>query len=89
MLRDHLVCIINDGGNQRRLLSEPDLTYNKSLYLAQAMEAPERNVQDLKGSIVDIEKLYLVKDTAQKGQSIYIYIFVRAAIVQLNFTLKI
>ena len=46
MLRDHLVCIINDGGNQRRLLSEPDLTYNKSLYLAQAMEAPERNVQD-------------------------------------------
>ena len=73
MLRDRLVCGINDGGIQRRLLSEPDLTYKKSLDLAQAMEADERNVQDLKSSKVDIEKLYLVKDTAQKGKNISCY----------------
>ena len=85
MLRDRLVCGINDGGIHR-LLSEPDLTYKKSLDLAQAMEADERNVQDLKSSKVDIEKLYLVKDTAQKG---YRVIVVGTTIVQLNVTLKI
>ena len=30
MLRDRLVCGINDSGVQRRLLSEPDLTYRKA-----------------------------------------------------------
>ena len=73
MLRDRLVCGINDGGIQRRLLSEPDLTYKKSLNLAQAMEAAERNVQDLKGSNVGIEKLYMVKDTTQRSQNISCY----------------
>ena len=67
MLGDRLVCGINDRGIQRRLLSEPDLTYKKSLDLAQAMEAAERNVQDLKSSKVDIEKFYLVRDTAQRS----------------------
>ena len=38
MLRDRLVSGINDGGIQRRLLSEPDLTYKKSLDFAQATE---------------------------------------------------
>ena len=73
MLRDRLVCGINDGGIQRRLLSEPELTYKKALDLAQAMEAAERNVLDLKGSKVDTEKLYLVKDTVSKNQGISCY----------------
>lgn len=47
MLRDRLVCGINDDRTQRRLLSETDLTFDSALSLAQAMETANRNVQDL------------------------------------------
>ena len=67
MLRERLVCGINDGGIQRRLLAEPDLTYKKSLDLAQAMEAAENNVQ---GSKVGIEKLYWIKDSPKESNYI-------------------
>ena len=73
MLRDRLVCDINDGGIQSRLLPEPDLTCKKSVDLTQAIEAAERNTQDLNGSKVGIEKLYLVKDIAQRSQNISCY----------------
>ncbi|XP_065902584.1 uncharacterized protein [Dysidea avara] len=36
MIRDQLVCGINDSHIQRRLLAEPDLTYKKAFDLAQA-----------------------------------------------------
>ena len=49
MLRDRLVCGINDVRIQRRLLSEPDLTYKRAFDLAQAMEVAERNAQILLG----------------------------------------
>ena len=39
MLRDCLVCGINDHRMQRRLLAEKELTFAKALELAQAMEA--------------------------------------------------
>ena len=47
MLRDRLVCGINDQRLQRRLLAEPNLTYTKAFELAQAMEAADRNAKDL------------------------------------------
>ena len=47
MLRDHLVCGINDQRLQRRLLAEPNLTYTKAFELAQATEAADRNAKDL------------------------------------------
>ena len=47
MLRDRLVCGINDQRLQRRLLSEPELTFAKALELAQAAEAAERNAKEL------------------------------------------
>ena len=47
MLRDRLVCGIEDGRIQRRLLSEPDLAFKKAFEIAQAMESAERNAQDL------------------------------------------
>ena len=47
MLRDRLVCGIDDGRIQRRLLSKPDLAFKKAFDIAQAMESAERNAQDL------------------------------------------
>ena len=48
MIRDRLVCGINDDAIQKRLLSEPDLTYSKSVEIAQNMEMAAQNVKELK-----------------------------------------
>ena len=53
MLRDRLVCGINDKRMQRRLLSEPELTYQKAFDLAQAMESAEKHTQSLHVPISD------------------------------------
>lgn len=46
MLRDRLVCGINDDRIQRRLLSDDGLTFDKALKFAQAMEAANRDIVD-------------------------------------------
>ena len=38
MLRDHLVCGINDPNTQRRLLSEVNLTFHKAFEIVQGLE---------------------------------------------------
>ena len=48
MLRDQLVCGINDDNIQRRLLSEDTLTFDKALKFAQ--EVANRGIQDLQGA---------------------------------------
>ena len=48
MIRDRLVCGINDDGIQRRLLAEQDLTYKKAVELAQSLETALQNMKDLK-----------------------------------------
>ena len=60
-------------GIQRRLLAEPELTYKKAFDLAHAMGAAERNLQDLKGPKVGVEKVYTVKESAAKKQIISCY----------------
>ena len=51
MLRDRLVCGINDRKLQRRLLSEAALTYDRAFVLAQALEAADKSAKELeKGS---------------------------------------
>lgn len=47
MLRDRLVCGIADDRIQRRLLVEPDLTFDKALKLAQAIETANKDIRDL------------------------------------------
>ena len=47
MLRDRLVCGINDSRLQRRLLAEKDLTFQTAMDIAQAMEAADRSAKDL------------------------------------------
>ena len=48
MIRDRLVCGINDDALQKRLLAEPDLTYEKAVKLAKSHETATQNVEDLK-----------------------------------------
>ena len=48
MLRDRLVCGINNEQIQRKLLSEPELTYKKVLELAQGLKAATKNLCMLK-----------------------------------------
>jgi len=52
MLRDRLVCGVNHKTIQKRLLSERDLTYEKAYSLAQAIEAAERDAENLKPGAV-------------------------------------
>ena len=47
MLRDRLVCGINDSRIQRRLFSEPNLTFQKAFDLALAMEIADKDTQDM------------------------------------------
>lgn len=58
MLRDRLVCGINDDRIQRRLLSEPDdkLTWERALELATAMETAMKDVAQLQQKTVGQEE---------------------------------
>ena len=47
MLRDRLVCGIQDENIQKRLLAEKRLTFAKAMELAQGMEAATKNVREL------------------------------------------
>jgi len=47
MLRDRLVCGINDPQIQKRLLSEPKLTFQKALDLSLAFEAATKDAKHL------------------------------------------
>ncbi len=59
-LRDRLVCGLRNEAIQRRLLSKSDLTFAKALEIAQAMEAAEKNAQQLKVADTPIQLMYSV-----------------------------
>ena len=48
MLRDHLVCEVNEETIQCRLLAESGLTLKKTLKIAQGLEAAARNVREIR-----------------------------------------
>jgi len=48
MIRDRLVCGINDDAIQRKLLAETELTYAKSLTIAKGLEAAAQNLKEMK-----------------------------------------
>ena len=48
MLRDLIVCGINDDGLQRHLLAQPALDYNKAVESAMNMEAAAKSVRELR-----------------------------------------
>jgi len=47
MLRDRIVCGINNGKIQQRLLAEKTLTLAKTIELAQGMETAAKNAKEL------------------------------------------
>ena len=53
MLRDRLVCGINDDNIQRRLLSEAELTLDSALRLALSHETAARNARELQSSAAE------------------------------------
>ena len=50
MLRDRLVCSINEDNIQRRMLSEKKLTYEKALELAHSTEAGMKSTKEIQGT---------------------------------------
>jgi len=48
MLRDGIVCGVNDNAIQKRLLAEPKLTFQQALDLARGLETVAQNVKELK-----------------------------------------
>ena len=73
MLRDRLVCGIDDSRIQRRLLAEPQLTFDKAFEISMASESAEKNVKDLQSashlpsnSNAPVNKLNTRYGTAQK-----------------------
>ena len=56
MLRDRIVCGINEDRIQQRLLSESKLTLEKALEIAQSMEAAAKNAKTLQASQVQPER---------------------------------
>ena len=57
MIRDRLVCGINDHGIQRRLLQESNLTYQSAYDIAQAMETASKNIQDLCKTVPAVQRV--------------------------------
>lgn len=62
MLRDRLVCGVNEDHIQRRLLAEPILDLKRALGIAHGMETAAKDVRDLKGEMTSknqpMNKLY-------------------------------
>ena len=73
MIRDRLVCGINDEQIQKRLLAESELSYKKAVKLASSMEEASKNVLELKGSIakkgpeVDKTEVHRVKSASPRS----------------------
>ena len=58
MLRDRIVCGIEDQKIQRRLLAEPELTFDKAFELSLASESVDKNAKDLQPAKEPVHKLY-------------------------------
>lgn len=58
MLRDPLVCGVNNDQIQKRLLAEPELAYKRAFELATAMETASKNIKEIQGtSLAGINKM--------------------------------
>ena len=64
MLRDRLICGINDARIQRRLLAEANVDFQRALEIAQAMETADRDAQHLQNQ--QATPSYLFQQTVQR-----------------------
>ena len=67
MLRDHLVCSVLDSRLQKRLLAEPQRTFQKAFDLCQASEVADRNVKELQAGQKQGSKLSGVSVMVVRG----------------------
>ena len=67
MLRDRLVCGVNDDRMQRRLLSETKLTFDKALELCQAMESASKDVKEMQWKLAEDTALHARVPKTQAG----------------------
>ena len=51
MIRDSLICGINDDAMQKHMLAEPKFTYKRAVELAQSLQWADKNVKELKPKI--------------------------------------
>ena len=63
MLRDRLVCGVNNAAIQRRLLAEGDLTLAKAMDIAQGLESAATNAQLLQGDVAISKEIYTVNQS--------------------------
>ena len=71
MLRDRIVCGINDESTQRKLLSESNLTFQTAFDTAQGMETAQKHVSDLRNDSETDKKEPSVLYTAKKDWALY------------------
>ena len=67
MLRDRIVCGINDDRIQQRLLSEKGLTYKKALELSQGLERAAKNVRELQSTKLEPAQVHKVTPGRRGG----------------------
>lgn len=68
MLRDQIVCGVNDESLQKKLFSEPELTYARTYELAIAAEMASKSVRNIRHSD-EPNQVLNIKATAVKGPS--------------------
>ena len=69
-LRDHFVCGLHKEAHQKRLLSEPDLTLDKALVIAQSLETVDANARTLRGNEPALHQLYQGLNCSKPSQSL-------------------
>ncbi|XP_053391713.1 uncharacterized protein K02A2.6-like [Mercenaria mercenaria] len=57
VLRDRFVCGLRNENIQKKLLSEKDLTYEKSIEIATTMELASRDVNEVHGKAISVDKV--------------------------------
>ena len=71
MLRDRLVCGTSNKGIQRRLLLQPDLTFDKAMEMALAAEAADKDSLRLTGGLTDNDQLAPTSTPAPRTTAVY------------------
>lgn len=56
-LRDRFVCGLKNESIQKKLLSEKELTYDKAVEIANAMESAHKDVRELHGQSTNVNNL--------------------------------
>ena len=68
MLRERLLCGINDPNTQRQLLSEVNLTFQKAFEIAQGLESAVQNLKTLQGSqVLPSKEIHHVEKTVSNS----------------------